>query len=817
MVSDLLVESLDARNISRAFYTGGLLLVGVKSDLLYSLNVGSVSIVDPKSGQTRARIEISDDPIFCFAINPVNNNEIVTIGKSNLCRHWIISGPHEVSLLRAWSSGHLHPALSIDISFDGSLVATSSVDKCIKVFSLVGYYSVSTYRVAVQDPISIIRFIPKLKALVSLGNENSLLIWDLEETSRMTPLRELKGHMSSIHDISFSPDGTTMLSSGNDQMVISWDITSLHEISVKSQVAVFESVRAVLALSNDSFVTAGDKGLIRVWKGRKCVCSVSTGHAANGLVKYLHKLGNTGEIIAVGADLGISLWSVDSNNSSSIKFNRQLLGNMGEILSMKWMDGGSHLAVAVNDEFVRIIDSSNFSAIAKLEGHSDIVLAVAVRGNLIATGSKDQTIRVWDASDNYSCIAEMVGHTGPVNAVVLTKRGEDGEENSVRLLSVSEDGCVKVWRCPKKQSKTGKKKFIIRSIVAHSKAANAIAVSGNDKWLASGSQDRTAKVFSVDDGSLVATCSGHKGSIWGVDFSPIEQVLATSSRDGTVKLWNLSTPGAPCIRTFEGHEQSVMGCRFLPSGLQLVSADSLGTTRVWNVRTGECPVIAMLNGEVIQSSEIKSASSAIEDFAESESSAKIWTFDISHDDRGKAKIACGTNNGTISIWRDNTEELTEERRREKAEIAEKDTSVQVLMKAGRYSDALKNAFALNRPKLMVEIIRESVWKQQTGASSINIARFVAQNVSNVKSAEKLVSMVQEWQKTSKTCAIAYQLVEATVAAIGDLIGQAGLDVSKFEGFAEKHLARLTGLSQKCFIIDAILLASDSNVQEAMLE
>ena len=514
MTNISLVESLESEAISRAFYTGGLLRVAAKSGMIFSLNSGSVSVVDPLNGQTYARITAEDDPIFSFAVNPVNNSEVVTIGKSNLCRHWLVSGAHEVTMIRAWSSGHLHPALCVDISHDGSLVATSSVDRTIKVFSLPGYYSVSVYKINMQDPISLIRFLPHRRALASLGEDNTIAIWDLEQPSRQSPLRELKGHMSTIHAIAFSPDGNVMMTSGNDQMVISWDISAIQDISILSQVAVFESVEAVLPLSKTSFVTGGDKGLIRTWKDKKCISSVSSGHAANGLIKSLHQLPQTGEIIAVGADLGISVWS-----DSPSKFVRQLLGNMGEILSMKWLEDGRKMVVAVNDEFPRIIDSGNFSSIAKLEGHSDIVLSVAVARNYIATGSKDQTVRVWTlAEDRVECIGEMVGHTGPVTSVVFTKRGEEGQEGTVRVISASEDNCVKVWRCPDQKKK---KKLIIRSIMAHSKTVNCLAVSGNDKWVASGSQDRTAKVFNIDDGSLIATCSGHKGSIWGVDFSPI--------------------------------------------------------------------------------------------------------------------------------------------------------------------------------------------------------------------------------------------------------------------------------------------------------
>lgn len=71
---------------------------------------------------------------------------------------------------------------------------------------------------------------------------------------------------------------------------------------------------------------------------------------------------------------------------------------------------------------------------------------------------------------------------------------------------------------------------------------NSVAVSPNDKLLASGSQDRTAKLWLLaGEGNmgLLGVFRGHRRGIWAVCFSPVDQVLATSSADGTTKLWSL--------------------------------------------------------------------------------------------------------------------------------------------------------------------------------------------------------------------------------------------------------------------------------------
>lgn len=68
-----------------------------------------------------------------------------------------------------------------------------------------------------------------------------------------------------------------------------------------------------------------------------------------------------------------------------------------------------------------------------------------------------------------------------------------------------------------------------------------MAVSPNDKLLATASQDRTAKLWSLGEErlGLLGVFRGHRRGVWTACFSPVDQVLATSSADGTTKLWSL--------------------------------------------------------------------------------------------------------------------------------------------------------------------------------------------------------------------------------------------------------------------------------------
>lgn len=66
-----------------------------------------------------------------------------------------------------------------------------------------------------------------------------------------------------------------------------------------------------------------------------------------------------------------------------------------------------------------------------------------------------------------------------------------------------------------------------------------MAIAPNDKLLATGSQDRTAKLWALPQCQLLGIFSGHRRGLWCVQFSPMDQVLATASADGTIKLWAL--------------------------------------------------------------------------------------------------------------------------------------------------------------------------------------------------------------------------------------------------------------------------------------
>jgi len=119
--------------------------------------------------------------------------------------------------------------------------------------------------------------------------------------------------------------------------------------------------------------------------------------------------------------------------------------------------------------------------------------------------------------------------------------------------------------------------------MAHEDGVRAMAFSPDGRWLATTSDDRTARVWDPATGREVARMA-HDDMVWAVAFSPDGRWLATGSADGTARVWDPAT-GQEVARM--AHEDEVVAVAFSPDGRWLATASDDGTARVWDPATGQ--------------------------------------------------------------------------------------------------------------------------------------------------------------------------------------------------------------------------------------
>jgi len=251
------------------------------------------------------------------------------------------------------------------------------------------------------------------------------------------------------------------------------------------------------------------------------------------------------------------------------------------------------------------------------------------------------------------CIAVGQGHTASVGSVALSRT------QLSFAVSGSQDTCLKLWRL---EGATRGPLDVLYTAVAHEKDINAVCVSPNDKVVATGSQDKTAKLWDGHNLNLLAVLKGHRRGLWAVQFSPSDQILASASTDGTIKLWSLADHS--CIKTLEGHESSILRIHFVAKGQQLVSAASDGLVKLWTLKSSECA--ATMDAH----------------------QGKVWALAVNADD---SAMVSGAGDSTLVVWRD----VTKEERQAQTDQLEKklleEQQLANLMRQGLLLDALSLA------------------------------------------------------------------------------------------------------------------------------
>ncbi|AHJ28741.1 serine/threonine protein kinase [Nodularia spumigena CS-584] len=161
-------------------------------------------------------------------------------------------------------------------------------------------------------------------------------------------------------------------------------------------------------------------------------------------------------------------------------------------------------------------------------------------------------------------------HFDSVSSVAYSRDGQT-------LASGSWDKTIKIWDVT-----TGN---LLQTLTGHSNSINSVAYSHDGQTLASGSWDKTIKIWNVTTGNLVQTLTGHSENIWCVAYSPDGQTLASASVDRTIKLWDVST--GKLLQTFPGHSHSINSVAYSHDGQTLASGSSDKTIKLWDVSTGK--------------------------------------------------------------------------------------------------------------------------------------------------------------------------------------------------------------------------------------
>ncbi|KAG8145348.1 hypothetical protein E2320_011902 [Naja naja] len=632
-----------------SFYTGGPIQVTQAGDYMFCACGSKVNIVDIETGDIVHSIEQDDETeITVFALS--DDDEILVTGsQALLLKQWDWLGN---KCTRTWKAVHTAPVASMTFDPSSTLLATGGCDSTIKIWDIPRQYCTHNLKGS-SGVVHLVKFHPDISQpqLLSSSMDNSIRLWDLKSSQCVS---QLDNHYSLVTSLSFCPDNETLISSGRDKICTVWDLKAK---KVKSTIPVYETIESVVLLpqeldlsnlgvtkSSTHFLTAGSKGVLRVWDASSATCVHS---------QSLPHLPAESKVDVIGQHslMHCSLVPVKSE-LVSVNVDRNICLYDAQTLELK---------------------------------------------------KQDKTFRIWQMTEDgqVSCVAQGMGHTHQVGALACSKTKENF------LITASQDRTMKVWLLPKFPTINEKENQIVvlqarQTEVAHDKDVNSVAVSPNDKLVATGSQDKTAKLWNCENCVLLGVFSGHKRGIWCVQFSPVDQ-------------------------TFEGHDASVLKVIFVSEGGQVLSSGADGLLKLWTIKNNEC--VKTLDAH----------------------DNKVWAL---HANKKDDTVVTGSTDSKVLLWKDVTQTELEEAQAKQEEQILKDQELANLLHKKQFLKALGLALSLDRPHTVLTVIK-AILKEPRGKEDL------ARNLMKLRKDQKeaVLKFSITWNTNTRNCLEAQAVVE----------------------------------------------------------
>ena len=269
--------------------------------------------------------------------------------------------------------------------------------------------------------------------------------------------------------------------------------------------------------------------------------------------------------LAAAADSDIQIWSLKDHARG-----RTLIGHTNIVRDLVFDSSGTRIISASDDSTIKVWDLASGRELATWTPHQKLVLSLAISQNrkwIASAGSDGRTI-VWDNAGHQLAVLQHDSSSAAVWDVAFSP-------GNTRLITAMSNGNGWIWNTTswKLVDSLGK-----TSADRHHKGILDVTYSPDGRFIATGSIDSTARIWSVRGGP--ATVISQMEPVWDVTFSPDGARLATGDEKGMIRFWDLGT--ARVLRVLPGHTKVVYSMAYLDR-TRMVSSDGAGNMIAWDL------------------------------------------------------------------------------------------------------------------------------------------------------------------------------------------------------------------------------------------
>jgi RNA polymerase sigma factor (sigma-70 family) len=377
--------------------------------------------------------------------------------------------------------GHRAAIDSLAFSYDGKTLASSGADGTIR------FWEVTTAKELCQATTgqqyhSGLAFSPNGATLAG-GWDTMLRLWDTGSGRELSPLA---GHRGQVRLVAFLANGRTLVSTGTDKTVRSWDIATGEEQSRCDGPAQDPAALAFAFAPDGKLLASGSKD-----------CTIHLRDVATGQLVH------------------------------------QCRGHKEFVAALAFAPDGRTLASASWDKTIALWDVAAGEELGRLRGHPQEVMAVAFSpdGKLVASGSTDGTLRIWHAATGET-LHQCGGDLGWIRSVTFSPDGKTVAAAGGVHATRGKQGLLSIWEVATGQERARWE--------AHAERVYCVAFSPDGALLASGGGDHKIRLWESATGRELPSLDGHRGAVVTVAFSADGRRLASGSMDTTVLVWPVS-------------------------------------------------------------------------------------------------------------------------------------------------------------------------------------------------------------------------------------------------------------------------------------
>ncbi|KAJ4301053.1 U3 small nucleolar RNA-associated protein 13 [Kalmusia sp. IMI 367209] len=868
----------DIERTLQPIYAGGSIALSEDGRILAACLGEDTLLTDVTNGRELGRIEGDGEPITALILTPSASHLIVCSRSTSMHIYSLVPSeneddPFELELLRSLRP-HTSPVVTLAVDKTGTLLATGGADGIVKVWDIHAGYTTHTFH-GHGGVVSALHFFQvevaenddggesskkrkrrksQQEATESSKNETSIeyrlasgaedgkiRIWDLHKRKSAAVL---DSHVSVVRSLDFSSEQNALVSGSRDKTLIIWDA---EKWKAKRTIAVLEALESAGFVASGHIVfSGGENGRIRLWSAetsQEITREQEPGIETDAIVEVLH-YPDLPYLISAHADQVLNFHSLGSIEAPLLEeiidplpVFRRVSGTHDEVIDLAYIGSDkSLLALNTNSEDVRIVTLKEGEAgetttggryvgadVALLKGHEDLIISLDVdwSGHWLATGSKDNTARLWridPANDSYACAAVLTGHAESLGAIALphTVPPESSAAYTdplshppAYIITGSQDRTVKRWDTSKDMRQKLRAKYTRK---AHDKDINAVDIDPSSTLFASASQDRTVKIYSAAEGEAVGVLRGHRRGVWTVKFQPKESqaigsggkgLVATGSADKTVKIWSLADYS--CLLTLEGHSNSVLKLAWIPyrpidardkRGSQVASAAGDGLVKVWDSSSGE-------------------AMSTLDNHTD-----RVWAL-TAHLTTGA--LISGGADSIITFWKDTTSSTLEAATTAETERVELDQKLQNYAFAGNYREAITLALQMDQPGRLLSLFKSVVETETPDEGSLSGLTAVDEVIASLADEQlyKLLLRLRDWNTNVRTAPVAQKILWVVVKSYpashlaslkptGKVGAKGSLKdvLAAIKAYSERHYKRVEDLVDESYLLDFTLREMD---------